>query len=101
MALDSDLPSCIVHTLKGAGLSVDALTSFSDSYLVATAKAAEILQLPTSPSIALEKAVDKYKCRRSLCNQQRTFRCANEKDFKEQLSVISCELCFPLIVKPT
>jgi biotin carboxylase len=100
MTLDSDLPHRIVRTLETVGISVDGLTSFSDSYLVATAKAAEMLQLPTSPSIALEKAVDKHKCRRSLYNQPRTFRCTSEQDFREQLSVSSCELSFPLIVKP-
>lgn len=101
MTLDSDLPHRIVHTLKTSGIPVNGLTSFSDSYLVATAKAAEILQFPTSPSVSLEKTVDKYKCRRYLSNQPTTICCTDEEDFREQRSKISTELSFPLIVKPT
>jgi hypothetical protein len=101
MTLDSDLPYRIVRTLDANGIYVAGITSFSDPYLVATAKAAEILQLPTSPSIALEKAVDKNKCRRSFSNQPKTFCCTSENDFKEQLTAMSYVLSFPLIVKPT
>ncbi|KAH6616863.1 hypothetical protein C7974DRAFT_379699 [Boeremia exigua] len=101
MTLDSDLPSRIVRTLEAGGIPIDGLTSFSDSYLVATASAAEILKLPTSPSTALEKVVDKDKCRRSLSSQPKTFCCSSEKDLRQQLNAISHVLPFPLIVKPT
>jgi biotin carboxylase len=98
--LDNDLPGRIVQAMKDCGLQFDGITSFSDLYLVAAGRAAEMLNLQTSPSASLAKVVNKHTCRQSLRGQPEVFCCSSFDDLVHQTQKSQHTLSYPLIVKP-
>jgi glutathione synthase/RimK-type ligase-like ATP-grasp enzyme len=99
--LDNDLPGRIVQAMKDCGLQFDGITSFSDLYLVAAGRAAEMLNLQTSPSASLAKVVNKHACRQSLRGQPEVFCCSSFDDLVHQTQKSQHTLSYPLIIKPT
>ncbi|KAI1119806.1 hypothetical protein F5Y10DRAFT_259598 [Nemania abortiva] len=97
---DTALPTIIADALKGRKL--DGIITFSDEFVIATAKAAEILSLPTEPVQAILQAHYKDGTRDALHSSGiRTVRI----DGSEQLGQPSIveklgALQYPLIVKP-
>ncbi|KAI9651771.1 MAG: hypothetical protein M1829_002447 [Trizodia sp. TS-e1964] len=63
MALDHNLPHRITIAIKNYPAPFDGITTFTDSFLCATAQAAELLSLPTGPIEAFEMTVNKTKMR--------------------------------------
>lgn len=66
ISLDAGLPDRIVEAIRENGLQLGGITSFTDSYLVYTAQACELPGLPTSPSVAYARAVNKHENRKCL-----------------------------------
>lgn len=106
LTVNETLPDRIFHAIRQSKESIDGLVTFSDSYLVPTAKAAQLLALPTSaPAVAFAASSNKYQTRQvaSELNSDSKFAAISVSSTAElrvkldtQMSLIS----FPLIVKP-
>jgi hypothetical protein len=97
MTIDDDLPQRIVDALALHGASVDGITTFTDWLLVSTARAAEILGLPSAPVDAFRRSTDKHSTRVMAINEgQQVFRVHSMDELEENLF----DLRYPLVVKP-
>ncbi|KAK1139473.1 hypothetical protein N8T08_000754 [Aspergillus melleus] len=65
MEVDPDLPKRIAEAIRIYARPIDGVTTVTEFLLIPVARAAEILGLPTSPSTAFAKSVDKYETRRT------------------------------------
>lgn len=97
---DAELPLNIVEAVKGR--EIDGLVTFSDEFVIATAKAAEILSLPTEPVRAILRSHYKDETRK-LVNSPNVQ--VLRLDSAEQLDDSSMAerlktLQYPLVVKP-
>ncbi|KAI0536340.1 hypothetical protein GGR58DRAFT_475716 [Xylaria digitata] len=97
---DTALPILIANALKGRKL--DGIITFSDEFVIATAKAAEALSLPTEPVQAILQAHYKDGTRDALHSSGiRTVRIDGSEQLQEPSIVEELRaLQYPLIVKP-
>ncbi|KAF5654519.1 carnosine synthase 1 [Fusarium sp. NRRL 25303] len=97
----TELPRRMADALKDK--HVDGIVTFTDSFVIATAEAAEILGLPTEPLSSMQKAHYKHEMRRLVnkTNIQAMHLTSVDQleDGKMQKSFQS--LKYPLIVKPS
>ncbi|KAI9825599.1 MAG: hypothetical protein M1819_000495 [Sarea resinae] len=100
ITVDEDLPQRIVQSIRDYGGVIDGITTFSDRYLYSTARAAEILGLPSSPSTAFATCTDKYETRKLDPDTCQFFRIKGLKDLEALAEDSTTELRFPMIVKP-
>ncbi|TPX20297.1 hypothetical protein DIZ76_016185 [Coccidioides immitis] len=96
---DAKLPSRIAEVLKGR--KIHGIVTFSDEFVIATAKAAGLLGLPTEPILAILNAHNKYETRKLIKSNIQTLRL----DRVEQLCDSSVaakvrSMQYPLVVKP-
>ncbi|KAG9666346.1 hypothetical protein KCU99_g9785, partial [Aureobasidium melanogenum] len=100
MTVNDSLPQRLYETLKD--LQLDGVISSNDRHLVAVAKAAEMLGLPTMPSSALKVSTDKHATRVAEEGSQGSTVLVNSSADLDKLLQDSLEQkCqFPLIVKP-
>ncbi|EFR02828.1 hypothetical protein MGYG_05828 [Nannizzia gypsea CBS 118893] len=102
MTNDAELPSRIAEALKGRG--IHAIVTFSDEVVIATAKAAELLGLPTEPAQEILRAHNKYETRK-LLDSNNTQTQTLQLDSAAQLTDPSvakklANMQYPLVVKP-
>ncbi|KAJ5616420.1 hypothetical protein N7537_001534 [Penicillium hordei] len=106
LTVNETLPDRIVHAIRQSKESIDGLVTFSDSYLVPTAKAAQLLALPTSaPAVAFAASSNKYQTRQvaSDLNADSKFAAisvSSTAELRVQLDMQMSLISFPLIVKP-
>ncbi|KAK8129166.1 hypothetical protein PG999_001546 [Apiospora kogelbergensis] len=101
VANEAELPSIIANALEGE--AIDAVVTFSDEFVIATAKAAEKLRLPSEAVGAIVRAHHKDKTRQVLNNPNiQTLRLQNAQQISDDPSIIEQldTLLYPLIVKP-
>lgn len=97
---DAELPSIIAEAVKGR--DIDCVITFSDEFVIATAEAAEILNLPTEPIQAILHAHYKDKTRTLVENPNiqvlrlDSVEQLNDPSLTERLR----KLHYPLVVKP-
>lgn len=97
---EAELPNNIVGALKGR--KIDGIITFSDEYVISTARAAELLNLPTEPVASILAAHYKDETRKILnCSKTQALRLENatqlEDPFmREKLNALK----YPLVVKP-
>lgn len=98
MTLDQDLPSRIVNAVKD--LPIDAIVSFGDDLIGPTAKAAELLGLPTDPVSAYAASLDKHTTS-NLFNNVQIVRLDDAQQLLDASMAARLQaLRFPVIVKP-
>ncbi|KAK3358789.1 hypothetical protein B0T25DRAFT_74950 [Lasiosphaeria hispida] len=97
---DARLPLHIAETLKGRQL--DGIVTFSDELVIATAKAAEMLGLPTEPAALIVQAHYKDATRRVVRNPGvQVVRLDDAEQLNDSHTVGRlANLEYPLIVKP-
>lgn len=100
VANEAELPSIIVEALKDE--LIDGIVTFSDEFVIATAKAAEMLKLPTEPVQAILRAHHKDETRKTLDNPHiQMLRIDPAKQLEDPATKDSLQtLHYPLIVKP-
>ncbi|KDB20057.1 hypothetical protein H109_07974 [Trichophyton interdigitale MR816] len=102
MTNDTELPLRIAEALKGKG--IHGIVTFSDEVVVATAKAAEILGLPTESPQAILCAHNKYETRKLLDTnntQTQTLRLESAVQLDDPpVAMKVAYMQYPLIVKP-
>ncbi|KAM5446300.1 hypothetical protein MaudCBS49596_006709 [Microsporum audouinii] len=102
MTNDAELPSRIAKVLKGRG--IHAIVTFSDEVVIATAKAAEMLGLPTEPAQAILRAHNKYETRKLLDSnnsQSQTLRLDSAAQLDDSsVAMQLANMQYPLVVKP-
>ncbi|KAK8868423.1 glutathione synthetase ATP-binding domain-like protein [Apiospora arundinis] len=101
VANETELPSIIANALEGK--VIDAVVTFSDEFVIATAKAAERLHLPSEAVGAILQAHHKDQTRQVLNNPNvQTLRLQNAQQISDDPSIIEQleTLVYPLIVKP-
>ncbi|KAH0556811.1 hypothetical protein GP486_005402, partial [Trichoglossum hirsutum] len=96
MEHDDSLPRRIVDAIREYGKKIDGIFTFSESYMVAVARAAEELSLPTAPLGGYEIATDKY--RTSIAEGHKAYRTSSVDEATD--AVREANLSYPLIVKP-
>ncbi len=100
VANDAELPLIIAEAVKGR--DIDCVVTFSDEFVIASAKAAEILNLPTEPVQAILHAHYKDETRKLVENPNiQVLRLdsaeqLNDPSLTERLKALH----YPLIVKP-
>lgn len=96
---DAGLPSRIAGVLNGQ--NVHGIVTLSDEFVIATAKAAEILGLPTEPVQSILNSHHKHETRKILGGNMQTLRLDNAEELQSP-SVIEAisKMGYPLIVKP-
>ncbi|EED11430.1 conserved hypothetical protein [Talaromyces stipitatus ATCC 10500] len=101
MKIDDNLPGRIVHAIRQYGISVDGITTFSDKYLLPTARAAAALGLPTSPDSAIFRCTNKYETRNlDSSKASQVYRISSQEGLEELIASSESTLAFPMIVKP-
>lgn len=98
---DEGLPDRIIEALSKSKSNIDAITTYTDTHLLATARAAKKLGLHTNPPEAVEMCRDKKKTREVASTDMRVLRITGVADLKEQLTHLTLASQYPLIVKPT
>jgi biotin carboxylase len=101
MSLDDKLPQRIVDSLRK--IHVDGIVSYSDLYLIAAAKAADILGLPTSSHLLHETCRDKYLTRRLQSpNNFQSMLVQGSEGVADLVNhpTASQTLRYPLVIKP-
>ncbi|CZR37298.1 uncharacterized protein FPRO_02442 [Fusarium proliferatum ET1] len=98
----AELPRRMADALRDK--HVDGIVTFTDSFVIATAEAAEILGLPTEPLSSMQKAHYKHEMRR-LVNKTNNIQ-AMHLTSVDQLEDVELQqsfqsLKYPLIVKPS
>lgn len=63
MTIDDQLPDRIAHAVRAYPHAIDGITNVIESLVLPVSRAAELLELPTSPSNAFAKSVNKYEMR--------------------------------------
>lgn len=99
MTEDAELPSRIANALKDKKL--DGIITFSDEYVIATARAADILGLRTEPVQGILQAHNKYDARKLLSLNIRSVR-VDTTELLDEPSVAAKfrKFQYPLIVEP-
>ncbi|KAF3483824.1 uncharacterized protein GIQ15_03148 [Arthroderma uncinatum] len=96
---DANLPSRIAEVLKER--KIDGIVTFSDEFVIATAKAAGILGLRTEPIQAIVHAHHKYEMRKLLDSNTQTLRLDNAAQLDDpSVAQRVRDMQFPLVVKP-
>ena len=98
---DEGLPDRIVEALSKSKGPIDAITTYVDDHLLATARAAKKMGLHTNPLEALEICRDKRKTREVTSADVRVLPVTGVAGLKEQLTCLTSPLQYPLIIKPT
>lgn len=98
---DEGLPDRIVEALSKSKGPIDAITTYLDDHLLATARAAKKMGLHTNPLEALEICRDKRKTREVTSADVRVLPVTGVAGLKEQLTCLTSPLQYPLIIKPT
>ena len=95
-----ELPRKMAETLKGR--HIDGIVTFTDDYVVATAKAAEILDLPTEPARTMWQTHHKHDMRRLVSNSNiQAIYLDSVKQLEDPALATSWRtLEYPLIIKP-
>ncbi|KAF3401002.1 hypothetical protein DPV78_005373 [Talaromyces pinophilus] len=103
MTLDDALPSRIATALQDPDYRVDGITSFTDRYLVATARAAKILGLPIiMQSESLSLSTDKYIMRQlSTESEYTSLLVSGPEELEQTMGAFTDPVGFPLVVKPS
>ena len=99
--IDDGLPARIIEALRSLGKPIDAITTFSDHYLVTVAKVAEQLGLPSSPAAAFETSRDKYQSRVLAADRSQVLRAETVPELRKAIKSHSAAFQYPLVVKPT
>ena len=96
---DVELPSRIAEALKRE--AIDAILTFSDEFVIATAKAAVLLNLPTEPVEAILRAHNKYETRRLLDFNIQAMQLDGGRQLDDFVIIQELRgLQYPVIVKP-
>ncbi|PNP80151.1 hypothetical protein FNYG_06519 [Fusarium nygamai] len=100
MASDDSLPHRLTAAVKGR--KIDGIITFSDEYVIATAKAAEMLNLETEPVESIITAHYKDATRKVLNTpNMQSFRLESTADLdNEDISKALENLKYPLVIKP-
>lgn len=101
MDLDDELPTRISSALNARNIQYDGITTFTDIYIVATARAALLLGLPTAPLSAVELSIDKYRSRARFPGACQSTRVGDYSELMQHVSDGRFRLDYPLIVKPS
>ena len=100
MEVDEDLPERIVSALQLSSHHVDGITSFSEQYLLPTAKAAMLLSLPTSSPDALRVCADKQLTRLNASDRgYQSLKFSRLEELEWYLANDEPKLKYPLVVK--
>ncbi|KAI1042784.1 hypothetical protein LB505_001079 [Fusarium chuoi] len=97
----TELPRRMADALRDK--DVDGIVTFTDSFVIATAEAAEILGLPTEPLSSMQKAHYKHEMRRLVnkTNIQAMHLTSVDQLEDDQMQQSFQTLKYPLIVKPS
>ncbi|KAL7904101.1 glutathione synthetase ATP-binding domain-like protein [Trichoderma velutinum] len=100
MTSDADLPQNLADAVRGR--KIDGIITFSDEYVIATAKAAKLLNLETEPAESIIAAHYKDKTRKILNTPNfQALRLDNVAQLDEASWADKIEsLKYPLVVKP-
>ncbi|KAF9775757.1 hypothetical protein IL306_006112 [Fusarium sp. DS 682] len=100
MTIDDSLPEKLAKAAQG--LKIDGIITFSDEYVIATAKAAALLDLETEPVESIVTAHYKDATRRVLDSPNfQSLRVESLADLdSDHLSATVESLKYPLVVKP-
>ncbi|KAG5745740.1 hypothetical protein H9Q70_011568 [Fusarium xylarioides] len=100
MTSDDSLPRRLTAAVKGR--RIDGIITFSDEYVIATAKAAELLNLETEPIESIITAHYKDATRKVLNTpNMQSFRLESAADLdNEEISKTLEALKYPLVIKP-
>ncbi|EAW14284.1 uncharacterized protein ACLA_073190 [Aspergillus clavatus NRRL 1] len=98
MTADDGLASRIVDALAATGEKYHGITTFTDTWLIPVAKAAQALGLPTTSLDTVELCLDKHATRQLCPDGFQPLRIKTVADLQSHLS--SSQLDYPLIVKP-
>ncbi|KAG5763028.1 hypothetical protein H9Q72_008863 [Fusarium xylarioides] len=100
MTSDDSLPQRLTAAVKGR--KIDGIITFSDEYVIATAKAAEMLNLETEPVESIITAHYKDATRKVLNTpNMQSFRLESAADLgNEEISKTLESLKYPLVIKP-
>ena len=101
MTLDKDLPQRISTKVAAYSGRVDGLLTVYDIYVLATARAAETLGLPTESVTAYSIARDKFRTRQLTEDAAESIRISNVHQVREKLGSQFANPTNSLIVKPT
>jgi glutathione synthase/RimK-type ligase-like ATP-grasp enzyme len=101
MTIDSGLPERISRNVAAYAGRVDGLLTVYDIYVIATARAAEILGLPTESVDAYSIARDKFRTRQMTEDAAGSMKISNIHQVKDKLKYQVTNPTYPLIVKPT
>ena len=101
MTVDKSLPDRIVQAVGQSEAPIDALTTFIDTRLVETAKAAEKLGLYTTPSDALQLCRDKHQTRKITSPNMNFLTTTGTAHLEHQLQDLKSRPQYPLVIKPT
>jgi hypothetical protein len=94
--LDNALSERIVEAIRKLGRHFDAVVTFIEPYMVATAKAAQELGLPSTNPNAIEIATDKFKT--SVAAGQNSTQASSLQEADEVIK--ASNLDYPLVIKP-
>ncbi|SCV25148.1 uncharacterized protein FFB14_00041 [Fusarium fujikuroi] len=100
MTSDDSLPQRLTAAVKGR--KIDGIITFSDEYVIATAKAAERLNFETEPAESIITAHYKDATRKVLNTpNMQSFRLESAADLdNEEISKTLETLKYPLVIKP-
>ncbi|KAF4343768.1 carnosine synthase 1 [Fusarium beomiforme] len=100
MTIDDRLPDRLAEAVRG--LKIDGIITFSDEYVITTAKAAALLGLETEPVESIVTAHYKDATRRALdAPNLQSLRVESSEDLdSERFSSVIEGLKYPLVVKP-
>ncbi|KAF5240656.1 hypothetical protein FANTH_9460 [Fusarium anthophilum] len=100
MTSDDSLPQRLTTAVKGH--KIDGIITFSDEYVIATAKAAEMLNLETEPVESIITAHYKDATRKVLNTpNMQSFRLKSATDLdNEEISKTLEAFKYPLVIKP-
>ncbi|KAM0254480.1 hypothetical protein ACHAQJ_006762 [Trichoderma viride] len=97
-----ELPQKLALTLRERNDKIDGIVTFTDTYVVATSQAAEILGLPTEPAREMERAHYKHEMRKVVHEtniQAITLYSAQQLDDHALVETLKT-LQYPMVVKP-
>ena len=100
LTIDDGLPTRIVNALSKSEGPIHNITTYTDQYVPAVAKAAEKLGLYTNPSGALDICHDKQRTREATSPDLGIISVGGLKDLEAQFEHRSLPLQYPLILKP-
>ncbi|GIJ87961.1 hypothetical protein Asppvi_006877 [Aspergillus pseudoviridinutans] len=98
MTADDKLASRIVDALSATREKYHGITTFTDTWLIHVAKAAEALGLPTTSLDTVKLCLDKYATRQLCPDEFQPLRIKSLEELRSHL--VSSQFDYPLIVKP-